>query len=137
MSLAPSACGCGNSRPCPIHDVSYAQRLAMQLLCGLHPEQRTRLFCWFCCACGEYLEPGHAFHDCPSKKKDTMSEADTMRAPECQRETPTQPPQESQEELSDFLKGSDAVLRPYRLHALRKAEEEVERLKKLLNPSTK
>ena len=51
-------CGCGNERPCALHDVTHEMHTAFALLRSMSPEQRTRIFCWFCTACGNEWLPG-------------------------------------------------------------------------------
>jgi hypothetical protein len=62
-------CECGAPAPCVLHDVTITMHMAMGLLKAMHPEQRSRLLCWFCRDCCEYIGPGKQ-HICHAETKE-------------------------------------------------------------------
>lgn len=57
-------CECGERTPCKYHDVSDEMRRAYRALLTLEPEQRTRIFCWFCPTCGMHSPADSKPHYC-------------------------------------------------------------------------
>lgn len=61
---AEAYCDCGQSRPCKFHDVTAEMTQVFVLLRAMNPEQRSRIFCWFCSACGKERKPGEGACSC-------------------------------------------------------------------------